>query len=71
MSHVVEAIYENEILRPEQPLPLTNRERVRLVVERLERGSHSVLDIPSVSLGELIGPLQVDRDLLGEMLEGR
>jgi hypothetical protein len=30
-----------------------------------------VLDIPSVSLGEVIGPLQVDRDLLGEMLEVR
>jgi predicted DNA-binding antitoxin AbrB/MazE fold protein len=71
MSHVVEAIYENGILRPEQPLPLTNRERVRLVVERLDRGSHSVLDIPPVSLGDVIDPLQVEHDLLGEMLEGR
>ena len=71
MSHVVEAVYENGILRPEQPLPLTNRERVRLVVERLERRSHSVLDIPSVSLGEMLDPLQVENDLLGEMLEGR
>ncbi len=71
MRHVVEAIYENGILRPEQPLPLTNRERVRLVVERLDRGSHSVLDIPPVSLGEVIDPLQVEHDLLGEMLEGR
>lgn len=71
MNHVVEAVYENGILRPEQPLPLTNRERVRLVVERLERRSHSVLDIPSVSLGEVLDPLQVESDLLGEMLEGR
>ena len=71
MSHVVEAVYENGILRPEQPLPLTNRQRVRLVVERLGRESHSVLDIPPVSLGEIINPLQADRDLLGEMLEGR
>ena len=71
MNHVVEAVYENGILRPEQPLPLTNRERVRLVVERLERRSHSVLDIPSVFLGEVLDPLQVENDLLGEMLEGR
>ena len=71
MNHVVEAVYENGILRPEQPLPLTNRERVRLVVERLERRSHSVLDIRSVSLGEVLDPLQVENDLLGEMLEGR
>ena len=71
MNHVVEAVYENGILRPEQPLPLTNRERVRLVVERLERRSHSVLDIPSVSLGEVLDPLYVEHDLLGEMLEGR
>jgi predicted DNA-binding antitoxin AbrB/MazE fold protein len=71
MNHIVEAVYENGILRPEQPLPLPNRQRVRLVVERLEHGSHSVLDIPPVSLGETINPLQADRDLLGEMLEGR
>ena len=71
MSHVVEAVYENGILRPEHPLPLTNRERVRLIVESLEGGSHSVLDIPPVSLGKAIGPLKVGRDLLGEMLESR
>jgi len=71
MSHVVEAVYENGILRPEQPLPLTNRERVRLIVESLERGSHSVLDIAPVSLGEVLNPLKADQDLLAEMLEGR
>ena len=33
--------------------------------------SHSVLDIATVSLGSVIGPLTSDDDLLGEMLEGR
>jgi hypothetical protein len=33
--------------------------------------SHSVLDIATVSLGSVIGPLTFDDDLLGEMLEGR
>jgi hypothetical protein len=33
--------------------------------------SHSVLDISTVSLGSVIGPLTSDDDLLGEMLEGR
>lgn len=32
---------------------------------------HSVLDIPTVSVGEILQPLTRDDDLLGEMLEGR
>ena len=31
---------------------------------------HSILDIPSVSLGAALRPLTSDDDLLGEMLEG-
>jgi hypothetical protein len=34
-------------------------------------GSHSILDIPTVSLGGILRPLDADDDLLGEMLEGR
>ena len=33
--------------------------------------SHGILDIATVSLGSVIGPLTSDDDLLGEMLEGR
>jgi hypothetical protein len=33
--------------------------------------SHSLLDIPAVSLGPVLRPLSADDDLLGEMLEGR
>ena len=33
--------------------------------------SHSVLDIATVSLGSVLGPMTSDDDLLGEMLEGR
>jgi hypothetical protein len=32
---------------------------------------HSILDIPTVSLGSVVRPLTGADDLLGEMLEGR
>lgn len=35
------------------------------------RGTHSVLDIPPVSVGRILRPLSSDDDLLDEMLEGR
>ena len=34
-------------------------------------GPHSVLDIPTVSVGAVLRPLTSDDDILGEMLEGR
>jgi hypothetical protein len=34
-------------------------------------GGHSVLDIPTVSVGGVIAPVNPDDDLLGEMLEDR
>jgi hypothetical protein len=33
--------------------------------------SHSILDIPTVSVGAVLRPLTSDDDLLDEMLEGR
>ena len=43
------------------------------VVVRFQHGPgpHSVLDIPPVSIGEVLHPLTSDDDLLGEMLESR
>jgi hypothetical protein len=35
------------------------------------QGSHSVLDIPPVSVGAVLRPLTSEDDWLGEMLEGR
>ena len=32
---------------------------------------HSILNIPTVSVGAVLRPLTADDDLLGEMLEGR
>jgi hypothetical protein len=32
---------------------------------------HSILDVPTVSVGAALRPLASDDDLLGEMLEGR
>ncbi len=36
-----------------------------------ETKTHSVLDIPTVSVGAVLRPLTSDDDLLEEMLEGR
>jgi len=35
------------------------------------QGSHSVLDIPPINIGEALKPLSPDDDILGEMLEGK
>ena len=71
MSHVVEATYENGVLKLEQPLPLKDQEKVRVTVESLTTEGHSVMDIEPISLGKVHRPLLADDDLLGEMLEGR
>lgn len=71
MSFVIEATYENGVLRLDRPLPLKDREKVRVTVEGLEAERHSILDIPPVNLGTALRPLTADDDLLGEMLEGR
>jgi predicted DNA-binding antitoxin AbrB/MazE fold protein len=71
MSHVVEAIYENGVLKLKQPLPLKDQQRVRVTVQSLAPEGHSVLDIRPVSLGKVLNPLSPDDDLLGEMLEDR
>ena len=71
MSDVVEATYENGVLKLERPLPLKDREKVRVTVEGLDAGRHSILDIRPVSLGQTLHPLTGDDDLLGEMLEDR
>jgi len=70
MSHVVEATYENGVLKLVQPLPLKDQEKVRVTVESLSAGNHSILDIRPVSLGQALS-LSPDQDLLGDMLEGR
>jgi len=71
MSHIVNATYQDGVLRPDQPLPLGEREKVRLTVEPLVRQGHSVVDISPVSLGGVLPPTTADADVLGEMLEGR
>ncbi len=36
-----------------------------------KQGTHSILDIPPVSVGAILHPLTSEDDLLGEMLEDR
>jgi len=44
---------------------------VVLAPDQAEPGTHSILDIPTLSLGELLHPFSAEDDLLGELLEGR
>ena len=71
VSHVLDATYENGMLKLERPLPLQQQEKVRVTVESLSSGRHGLLDIPPVSLGSILSPSATDDDLLAEMLEGR
>jgi hypothetical protein len=67
-----------EIEQAADALPLDQQESLlERLSERMRRrrlngvSPHSVLDIASVSLGQVIRPLSTDDDLLGEMLQDR
>jgi hypothetical protein len=46
-----------------------DKEQVGVAIEGAPR--HGILDIPPVSLGQVLRPSTANDDLLGEMLEGR
>lgn len=58
------------VLEGDKRFPEGQEVLVHEVVPREEK-RHSVLDIPTVSVGGIIRPLTSDDDLLGEMLEGK
>lgn len=71
MSYTVEATYEGGVLKLDRALPLKDHEKVRVTVEGLGTGRHSVLDVQPVSLGQVLRPAGPDDDLLADMLEDR
>jgi len=52
-------------------LLLTQLNETLVPSEKQALPGHSVLDIPAVSIGEILKPFSSDDDILGEMLEGR
>ena len=56
MTHVVDAIYENDVLKLCHPLPLKDQEKVRITVESVTPSTHSVMDIAPVSIGKVLQP---------------
>ena len=70
---------QNGVIVLDDGVRLPEGERVTVVVRDLAQAtpqtqplpSHSVLDIPTISLGGVLRPLTADDDLLEEMLEGR
>ena len=63
MTIHMNAIYENGLLRPLRPLPLTEKQEVQLQIETGKAGDPRLL--PAVELERLIGELADDepRDL--------
>jgi predicted DNA-binding antitoxin AbrB/MazE fold protein len=72
MAHTVEAIYENGVLKPAEPLPLREHERVRVTVEPVrppiwERIVALTADAPAEELAKVPrnGAAQLDHYLYG------
>jgi predicted DNA-binding antitoxin AbrB/MazE fold protein len=72
MSLTVEAVYENGVLKPAQPLPLKEREKVRVTVETArppiwEQIIALTADIPPEELDKppVDGAAQLDHYLYG------
>ena len=54
-----------------QEVTVSTQETTQVVPLASGSPRHSVLDVPTVSLGAVLRPLSAEEDLLGEMLEGR
>ncbi len=72
MALTIEAVYENGVLRPAEPLPLQEHERVRVTVEPArppiwERIAASTADAPPEELDKppVDGAAQIDHYLYG------
>ena len=57
MSIVIDATYEDGVLKPAQPLPLAEHEKVRVTVEQQPAAPQSVAPKGGPSLGELIAAM--------------
>ncbi len=62
MPIVVEAVYEDGVLKPDSPLPLNQHEKVRVTVEP-RTGSRPRRTIIPCSDAELIEQIALDKDL--------
>ncbi len=67
---VIRGHVQNGVVVLDEGVQLPEGQEVTVSVAA-KQGTHSVLDIPPVSVGAILRPLTSDDDLLGEMLEGR
>ncbi len=69
---VVRGRVQNGFIVLADGVSLAEGQEVMVLAPPLEPSpTHSILDIPGVSLGSAVAPIAADVDLLGEMLEGR
>jgi predicted DNA-binding antitoxin AbrB/MazE fold protein len=54
MTITVEATYENGVLRPAQPLPLQEREKVEIVIRKAPRSCEISKDAPTAERQEAL-----------------
>jgi predicted DNA-binding antitoxin AbrB/MazE fold protein len=57
MSIVVEATYEDGVLKPSQPLPLAEREKVRVTVEQEPAATQNVPSSDGLTLAERLAAM--------------
>jgi predicted DNA-binding antitoxin AbrB/MazE fold protein len=62
MPIVVEAVYEDGVLKPDSPLPLNQHEKVRVTVEP-QTGNQFTRAIIPCSDAKLIEQIALDKDL--------
>jgi hypothetical protein len=64
---------QNGVIVPDEGIRLPEGREVTIIfaASAQDSQSHSLLDIPPVSIGRVLRPLTLSDDLLSEMLEGR
>ena len=64
-------VHKGVVILAEGVRLLEGQEVTVLVPPTASSEAHSIMDIPPVSLGSVVGQVSADDDLLGEMLENR
>jgi predicted DNA-binding antitoxin AbrB/MazE fold protein len=66
MAIVVEATYENGVLRPAEPLPLAEHEKVRVTVE----GVRAPAETPPLNMAEWLDAIEAECGLVEGPVDG-
>ena len=69
---VARGLVQNGVVVLQDGVSLPEGQEVTVVAQSpASPQGHSILDVPTFSVGAILKPLSPDDDILGEMLEGR